>query len=142
VTYWDTSALVKLFVSEPGSSKARSLLRRDREVATAHLTYVEMYSAFTRRHRDRSLSVAHLRAARRLFEREWGAYLRLPLTEDIVQRSRVMVELHGLKSLDAIHLGTLLDLGDKLDEPVGLVAADGRLVRAATAERCHAVTVG
>ena len=46
MNYWDTSALLKLFVSEPGSPEARAVLARDPEVATALLTYVEAFSAF------------------------------------------------------------------------------------------------
>ncbi len=95
MNYWDTSALLKLFVSEPGSSDARAVLARDREVATALLTYVEAFSAFTRRGQDGSLTHADLARVRRRFGAEWTAYLRVPVTDEVVRRSRAAVERHG-----------------------------------------------
>src|SRR5204862_147658 len=88
VNYWDTSALLKLFVSERGSSDARATLVRGREVATALLTYVEAFSAFTRRGLDGSLTHGDLAKVRRRFGAEWNAYLRVPLTDEVVRRSR------------------------------------------------------
>lgn len=142
MNYWDTSALLKLFVSEPGSSDARAVLGRDREVATALLTYVEAFSAFTRRGQDGSLTRGDLARVRRRFGAEWTAYLRVPVTDEVVRRSRAVVERHGLKTLDAVHLASLLELGERLGERIPLVAADGRLLRAATAEGLRVIRTG
>ena len=142
MNYWDTSALLKLFVSERGSSEARHVLAGDREVATALLTYVEAFSAFTRRGQDGSLTRASLASARRRFGAEWTAYLRVPMTHEVVRRSREAVERHGIKTLDAVHLGSLLELGERLGESIPLVAADGGLLRAATAEGLRVIRTG
>jgi len=142
VNYWDTSALLKLFVSEPGSADARRVLARDREAATALLTYVEAFSALTRRGQDGSLTRADLATVRRRFGVEWTGYLRVPMTDEVVRRSRTMVERHGLRTLDAVHLASLLELGERLGERIPLVAADGHLLRAATAERLRVIRTG
>lgn len=138
MTYWDTSALVKLFVSEVGSSEARAVLARDREVATALLTYVEAFSAFTRRAQDRSITRVDLATVCRRFVGEWTAFLRVPLTDEVVHRSRAVVERHGLKTLDAVHLASLLELGERIT----LVAADGHLLRAAQTEGTRVIRTG
>jgi uncharacterized protein len=142
VNYWDTSALLKLFISEPGSSDARAVLARDREIATALLTYVEAFSAFTRRGQDGSLTRADLARVRRRFGAEWTAYLRVPLTDEVVRRCRAVVERHGIKTLDAVHLASLLELDERLGERIPLVVADGRLLRAATAEGLRVIRTG
>lgn len=142
MNYWDTSALLKLFVNEPGSPEARAVLTRDPEVATALLTYVEAFSAFTRRGEDGSLTHADLARVRRRFGTEWIAYLRVPLTDELIRRSRAVVERHGIRTLDAVHLASLLELGERLGERIPLVAADGRLLRAAAAEGVRVICAG
>jgi predicted nucleic acid-binding protein len=42
ILYLDTSALVKLYVKEPGSKAVRALLERARVVSTLRVVYVEM----------------------------------------------------------------------------------------------------
>jgi uncharacterized protein len=142
VNYWDTSALLKLFVSESGSPASRAVLARDPEVATVVLTYVEAYSALARRGQDGSLTHADLARVRRRFGEEWNAYLRVPVTDEVVRRSRAAAERHGLKTLDAVHLASLLELGDRLGARIPLVAADGRLLSAAAAEGVRVIRTG
>jgi predicted nucleic acid-binding protein len=42
ILYLDTSALVKLYVKEPGSKAVRVLLERAHVVSTSRVAYVEM----------------------------------------------------------------------------------------------------
>ena len=49
---------------------------------------------------------------------------------------------HGLKTLDAVHLASLLELAERLGERIPLVAADGHLLRAATAEGLRVIRTG
>jgi len=46
ILYLDTSALVKLYVKEPGSKAVRALLERARVVSTLRVVYVEMRPAW------------------------------------------------------------------------------------------------
>jgi predicted nucleic acid-binding protein len=70
--YFDTSALVKRYVSEPGSLRVGQLLRRHDFLSSA-LTPVELLSGLSRRRRDGDLSdrifVALLRRIRS--DRTW-----------------------------------------------------------------------
>ena len=56
--YLDTSALVKLYVSEPGSERMMELASEDanHSPAISAITQVEFYSAIDRRRRGRGLS--------------------------------------------------------------------------------------
>ena len=56
--YLDTSALIKRFVNEKGSLLVRSLVQRDRAVATAKIAYAEIFAGLTRKLRERNLSKA------------------------------------------------------------------------------------
>ena len=139
MTYLDTSALVKRFVLEAGSSKVQSLLADDEPVASATIAYAELYSGLTRRHREGVLSRLQYRLACRRVERDWMAVVKVELGADILASARELIQRHGLRAFDAIHLASALGLQAAANEPVTFVAADQRLLRAAVGE--HLATV-
>jgi len=139
VTYLDTSALVKRFVLEAGSSKVQSLLADDEPVASATIAYAELYSGLTRRHREGVLSRLQYRLACRRVERDWMAVVKVELGADILASARELIQRHGLRAFDAIHLASALGLQAAANEPVTFVAADQRLLRAAVGERLATV---
>jgi len=139
VTYLDTSALVKRFVLEAGSSKVQSLLADDEPIASATIAYAELYSGLTRRHREGVLSRLQYRLACRRVERDWMAVVKVELGADILASARELIQRHGLRAFDAIHLASALGLQAAANEPVTFVAADQRLLRAAVGERLATV---
>ena len=139
MTYLDTSALVKRFVLEAGSSKVQSLLADDEPVASATIAYAELYSGLTRRHREGVLSRLQYRLACRRVERDWMAVVKVEVGADILASARELIQRHGLRAFDAIHLASALGLQAAANEPVTFVAADQRLLRAAVGERLATV---
>lgn len=139
MTYLDTSALVKRFVLEAGSSKVQSLLADDEPIASATIAYAELYSGLTRRHREGVLSRLQYRLACRRVERDWMAVVKVELGADILASARELIQRHGLRAFDAIHLASALGLQAAANEPVTFVAADQRLLRAAVGERLATV---
>jgi len=135
VTYLDTSALVKHFVSEAGSSEVRGLLRRRGPIASATIAYPELYSGLTRRHREGVLSPVQYRLACQRFERDWLALVKVELGAEILSSARGLIQRHALRAFDAIHLASALGLQTAANEPVTFVAADLRLLRAAAGEQ-------
>jgi uncharacterized protein len=106
--YFDTSALIKRYVSEPGSLRVGQLLRRHDFLSSA-LTPVELLSGLSRRRRDGDLSdrifVALLRRIRS--DRTWwdlveAGSLVLNRAAEIVQ------EDVAITTLDAIHVASLV----------------------------------
>lgn len=130
--YWDTSALVKLYIEEPGSRQMAGWQHDMR--ASSVIAYVEMRSALSRRHRSGHLTVQQVRTAVGQFIADWQAYVRIPLHSDMIDRSACLVEQHALRTLDALHLAAALQLQDDMDEPTEILSADGALLAAATAE--------
>ena len=139
MTYLDTSALVKRFVSEAGSREIRSLLTGNEPIASATIAYAELYSGLTRRHREGALSQLQYRLARRRFERDWMALVKVELGAEILSSARGLIQRHSLRAFDAIHLASALGLQAAANEPVTFVAADQRLLRAAAGERLATV---
>lgn len=56
ILYLDTSALVKLYIAEPGSGEVRKAVGAAQIVATSRLAYVEARAGIARKFREGELS--------------------------------------------------------------------------------------
>lgn len=130
--YWDTSALVKQYVEEPGSRQVTRWRLHAR--ASSVISYVEVHSALNRRHRSEHLTVSQFHSAIDQFIADWQAYVRIPLHGDIIDGAARLVEQHALRTLDALHLAAALQLQADMDQPTELISADKTLLAAAVAE--------
>ena len=131
---WDASALVKQFLAEVGGEEVLSLRNPDLPHGSSMITHTETFSALRRRVRERFLPAAHYRAAIDLFNRDWAAFVRVQLDEEIIMLSAKLIERHPLRTLDAIHLASVLQLQQLVGEPSLFVSSDSQLLQAATAE--------
>ncbi len=77
----------------------------------------------------------------RQFERDWQAYIRVDVRDEILLLARDLIQRHPLRAFDAIHLASALSLSSALGEDVFFAAADERLLRAAEAERLRVINV-
>ena len=139
--YFDTSALIKGFVSGKGSPLVRSIQRKNQPVATATIAYAEIYSGLTRKLREGKLSASLYRVACQQFEREWGSYVHVELQQGILVLSRDLIQRHPLRGFDALHLASAVSLGRALSEAITFVATDRPLLKAAEAESLHILNV-
>ena len=116
--YFDSSALVKLIVEEPESSTLDSWIEaEDVRVVSSDLARAETIRAVRRYWPELTVE------ARSLFD----SVTCVRMTLEIVERA-ALLDPPGLRSLDAIHLATALELRNEVE---GLVTYDERLARAA-----------
>jgi len=133
--YFDTSALVKNYVLEDGSSGVAKLLLENPDNATSKLTYAEILSALVRRTRSGDLSLQKMREVIDRFEDDWNSLLIVDLHDDILPIVKRAIEKHQLKAADSIHLASAIWLKISLKEDTAFVSSDLILLRAAKAER-------
>lgn len=126
---------------ESGTAVLRGLLAREKTVATATITYAELYAGLTRKRREGHLSEESYALACRYVEEEWPAYSVLELQREILEEARVLIQRHALRAFDAIHLASALSLKSGLDEEITFVASDERLLRTASAEGLQILNV-
>lgn len=139
MTYLDTSALVKRFVVESGSDYVQTLFGGREPVATAKIAYAEVYAALTRRRREAGLSEPAYAQACRQFDADWPSYVRVDFSDDMLPIVRRLIQRYPLRGSDAIHLASALSLRDGLSSQIAFVAADTRLLSAASAERLQTI---
>lgn len=114
--YVDTSALLKLYVSEPHSEDVERYFATLERPAISSLTTLEWHCAMLRRCRSGAFSDAYLALARREFSRHRNeGYFRFCPVNDALfaQALDVLdaVQPVALRSLDAVHLASALSLG-------------------------------
>jgi predicted nucleic acid-binding protein len=119
VAYLDTSAAVKLLMTERESPALRRWLRRRPERASAALLRVELVRVVRRAGYPRLIP-----EARKLLT---GVHL-IRLDDAVLERAADM-DPTELRSLDSIHLAAAASLGDDL---AAVVSYDDRLLAAAT----------
>ena len=141
MNYLDTSALIKRFVNEKGSSLAQSLVQRSGPIATATIAYAEVFSSLTRKLREKHLSRTLYGLACRQFDGDWPAYVRVELSEEILVLARDLIQRHPLRGFDAVHLASAVSLRNALGEHITFVAADGRLLKAAQSEKLAVLNI-
>ncbi len=118
--YFDTSALVKLVVAEPETAALRAwLTEADRGPVACDLVRTELMRAVRRSAPDR------VGRARQVLD---GVTL-CEVTSAVFEAAGRLDPV-TLRSLDAIHLASALDLGDDIE---GFVTYDARLAESATA---------
>ena len=135
--YLDTSALVKLYVVEEGSSLVRKSVEEAETVATSLVSYVEGRAAFSRRRREGILSVTDQNRIVRDFNDEWKRYFVIDVTNPLVNNAAKLAELHGLRGYDAIQLASAEFFREKIREAVTFGCWDSRLETAAGRQGLH-----
>jgi predicted nucleic acid-binding protein len=123
--YVDSSAFVKLLVDEP-ESEALEAYMRGSDLLTSVLTLIEVHRSVRRSDSQRDISVGDV------FD---GVQIRA-LDDEVVDQASALQPL-ALRTLDAIHLATALDLRSELD---AFITYDVRLAEAARTQRLPVVS--
>jgi hypothetical protein len=134
VRFWDTSALVPLFIAERESARAERWLRADPGVIVWMLTRVELLSAIARRRRGDRKANRVLRTARmNLLEAwtEWMEVIDMPAARRQAER---LVETHPLRAADALQLGAALVACEGVASSLTFVTLDRNQAEAAERE--------
>lgn len=135
--YFDTSALAKAYLEEDGSDVIVRLmddLSGDR-IAILDITLLETRSTVRRHERERNISgrIAN-QIIERILEDRASVYLVQSLNLSVIQEAIRIIDIHPLKTLDALQLAGCLIIGRSMSEPLIFVCADTRLINAAVLE--------
>lgn len=127
IVYADSSALVKRYVTEPGSREVIELTSTADAVATALVSRAEIAAAFARAVRMGIVEHDAGHRAQRRFAREWPDFARVALTEALVARSETLAWQFGLRGYDAIQLAAAVTWRESIGQEVVLATFDRQL---------------
>ena len=129
--YFDTSALIKRYVSEKGSARVVSLLRRH-DLLSSAITPVEVMSALCRRKRNGELSDEDFAATLSRVQGERTRWELIELGPTVLSRAEEIVQgIVPMRSSEAIHVASLLTFQAASGTRIPFVTGDDRQREAA-----------
>ena len=132
--FWDSSALLPLFVRESDTRRLEDLIRTDDAVAVWMLTRLELFSALARRGRQDAASAPRLLAARGEIIEAWPRWVEIAAIEPVRQHAERLVETHPLRAADALQVGAALVAASGDPASLEFVTLDQRQAEAASRE--------
>ncbi len=136
--YLETSALVKLYVREPGTDRVLALAARSSEnrLAVLALTQVEVRSAIRRRERNGEIpAVVASQLLESLKRHLEGRFVTQAITDFVLDIASELVDRYALRAFDAIQLAGFMAMRNSAgtEMPV-FVCSDQILLAAARQE--------
>lgn len=131
ILYLDTSALIKLYVSEDGTDTIRDAVKLASVVAASRVSYVEARAALARAQRESRIEKQDLGHAVTGLKEDWKRFLVLEVTAELVRRAGDLAEEHALRAYDALQLASALILKDGISAEVSFLSFDEDLSHAA-----------
>lgn len=142
--YADTSALMKLYLDESGSTDVIDILKDATGLISSALTHLELVASieFAKRiHRINSPIYRAQFSALELDVRK-GMFTFIDVSPSILKRAIPLIRVHRLKSPDAIQLATAIESNKGYAGEIQFLCADRALLDAARREglRCKAAS--
>ncbi|HUF97944.1 MAG TPA: type II toxin-antitoxin system VapC family toxin [Ilumatobacter sp.] len=110
VVYFDSSALVKLLLDEPGSDLAIELWNGCDAALASRLAHPEVCAALAATRRNKLLTADEVANALAEWTRFWGSMRPVELTSGVEQLAGDLARAHQLRGADAVHLASALTL--------------------------------
>lgn len=132
ILFADSSALIKLYLPEPGSDRMLAAAEAA-ELAISPLAVAELHAAFARRLREGLLMVAEYDRVAVQFEAERELMIDVLPDANLLSRIPALCRSHPLRGADALQLASALALQREGLE-VTFAASDRALLTAAAVE--------
>ncbi len=140
--FFDTSALVKLYVAEVGSELVASLVHATErpDIVISAVAEVEFASGWARKLRAGEMNIRDAEEIWRYFEEDLRARFRVRGVDAAVIASAArLAKIHQLRAYDALQLASCLESSASRtahgNEPLVFVCSDRKLTQVAQAER-------
>lgn len=130
LAYFDSSALVKNYVREAGSSRVRVLVSRHEFLSSA-ITPIELHSAVQRRHRQREITELNYDAIVSRVANDRSYWQLVEVVPQVLNKAEELVKTEKIRTLDAIHIASAMVIQNSLPTPLPFISADERQLAAA-----------
>jgi len=141
IYFLDTSALVKRYITAPGSAEVRALFRRSRRIAVARIASAELAAAVARQHREGVVAEATRDAILARLHRDFAQMTVVEVRAAMLARVPALVVRWPLRGYDAVQLAAALTL-HATGASTTFWSSDGNLVAAALGEGLRATAIG
>lgn len=141
ICFFDTSALIKRYVAEQGSTWVEQLTdpQTGNQLYVVGITLVEMIAAVARRQRNGAISAPDAAAISQDIHDDFAQdYQVVEITASLLAQAAGLARKHGLRGYDAVQLAAALEVNARAIGAglpgIQLISADTALNAAATLE--------
>ncbi len=132
--FWDTSALIPLFVEEPHSKYIQPIFEDDRSIVAWWATPIECCSSFSRLVRENRITTTDEEALRKELDILADCWGEIDPTYEARVIAKRLLRRHPLRAADSMQLAAALVWADNQPENLHFVCLDTRLRDAARSE--------
>jgi predicted nucleic acid-binding protein len=140
LAYFDTSALVKNYIREAGSSRVRGLLTRYEFLSSA-ITPIELQSALQRRHRRREITQRNYNSIVSRLTNDRSYWQLVEVVPQLLTKAEELVKTENVRTLDAIHIASAIIIQESFPTPVPFISADERQLIAAQNSELNVIAI-
>lgn len=131
ITYFDTSALVKLFVAEVHCISARRWAASAALVMVSQVAWPEFCSAMALKRRTGQLAPSEVQAILGSLSAQWPKYHRLAVDSELFNEAGALVLQHDLRAYDGVQLASALRAANTVGSSLRMCCFDKSLSAAA-----------
>lgn len=124
--YLESSALLAWLLGESRADEAKQVLDGAAAVVTSELTFVEAHRALLRAEVRSALTEGDAQRLRGLLRRVGEGWIQVKLFDDVVARAARPFPVEPVRTLDALHLATALELTQSFPD-LRIVSFDERI---------------
>jgi predicted nucleic acid-binding protein len=140
LAYFDTSALVKNYVRESGSSRARFLLT-SYEFLSSAITPIELQSAVQRRRRQGEITQPNYNSIISRVASDRSYWQLIEVVPQILSKAEELVASENVRTLDAIHIASAMIMQDSFPMSLPFISADERQLAAAQSCKLNVIAI-
>lgn len=131
ILFCDTSALVKLYIDEDGSSELRLMLQESDAVAVCRIAWAEAYAALCRRAREVPKDALLIEQAKAALASDWPKFVVLDIDQNLVELAGEYADTFALRGYDSIQLAAAFEANRISQTKLFFACYDLRLNKAA-----------
>ncbi|MDZ7750606.1 MAG: type II toxin-antitoxin system VapC family toxin [Gammaproteobacteria bacterium] len=131
ILYCDTSALVKLYISESHAREVKALVEEAEAVAVCRIAWAEYHAATARRAREVAADQDGMERARQSLAVDWGNYVVADVSQAVVERAGEYADAFALRGYDAVQLAAAAGVMELSGQDLTFACFDRRLNKAA-----------
>ena len=134
--FLDSSALAKRYIQESGTQQVNDLFIQVDEIFVSLVALPEVISAMTRNKTEKKMTLEQFNERKNQLILDFQDFNVCDLTPQVIKRTLYFIENYFLRTLDAIHLASAMEIKIEL-----FVSADTRQLKAAQAVKMKVLSV-
>ena len=131
ILFFDTSALLKLYIVEAGSEALKARVVEAEAVAVCRVAWAEAHAALSRRAREVPGDALVIEQAKAALAQDWPRFVVMEVDQALVERAGNYADTFALRGYDSIQLAAAFEAGRIAQSPICFACFDARLNKAA-----------